>query len=408
MSATPLNANVEKSSADFKPQGPNDRPNITDLFVPFPKPTNDMGYYRILSPTAGVRVSPISIGGMSIGDQWTSYMKGSLNQQQADEFLDTYHAAGGNFIDTSNNYQDEQSEHIIGEWMEKRGIRNDIVLATKYTTYTKDRASGPYPGIKINYIGNHSKSMKISVEESLRRLRTSYLDILYVHWWDHTTSIPELMQSLNDLVRSGKVLYLGVSDTPAWIVSQANEYARSRGMAQFVIYQGRWNLIMRDIERDILPMCRNNGMALAPYGVLGSGRFKTAKELESRAMRGGDKPSEAELKVVKVLEEVANEIGDDTHLAHVAMAWCRQKFTDCYPILGGTSISQLKSNMKALDIILTPMQMQKLDEASPFNHGFPTGHFGLDPRAQPDLISNSWILNSGGWIKFNGYPKNSA
>jgi aryl-alcohol dehydrogenase-like predicted oxidoreductase len=133
--------------------------------------------------------------------------------------------------------------------MERRGNRNDIVLATyvranskptaltcrKYTTYGKNRQGARYPGIGINYCGNHKKNLRVTVDECLKRLRTDYIDLLYVHWWDHSTSIPELMQSLNDMVRLGKVLYLGVSDTPAWVVSQANEYARQNGLAQFVV-----------------------------------------------------------------------------------------------------------------------------------------------------------------------------
>jgi aryl-alcohol dehydrogenase-like predicted oxidoreductase len=127
------------------------------------------------------------------------------------------------------------SEYIVGEWMAARGNRDDIVLATKYTSPWKIRRDAKYPGISVNYIGNSKKSLKLSLDDSLRKLKTDYLDILYVHWWDHTTDIPELMQSLNDVVRSGKVLYLGISDTPAWIVSAANEYARAHGMAQFVV-----------------------------------------------------------------------------------------------------------------------------------------------------------------------------
>ncbi|ORX38519.1 putative aryl-alcohol dehydrogenase [Kockovaella imperatae] len=397
----------EASSADYKPQGADSRTSWVEMFPAAPKPKTALGTYRLLSPSASIRVSPLALGAMSLGDQWTGYMGGKgLGQAESEKLLDAFYEAGGNFIDTANNYQDEQSEHIIGEWMEKRGIRDEIVLATKYTTYYMDRAAGVHPGININYQGNGAKSMRLSVERSLKKLRTTYIDLLYVHWWDHSTSIPELMQALNDLVRSGKVLYLGVSDTPAWIVSQANEYARAHGMAQFVIYQGLWNLSVRDMERDVIPMCRNNNMSIAPWGVLGQGKFYPPEELKKRAsVRGGTQPTEKQVKVVEALQEVAKEIGGDVQLAHVALAWCRQNMTDCWPIIGGTSVEQLQTNIKALEVTLTPEQLKKLDEASPFDHGFPTAIFGMDPRALPDHMPNSGLVQTVGYIKFNGYPQ---
>jgi aryl-alcohol dehydrogenase-like predicted oxidoreductase len=198
---------------------------------------------------------------------------GECSKETVFEILDYFYDQGGNFIDTSNNYQDEQSEKYIGEWMEKQGVRDQMVVATKFTTgYT--RASKPN-AMHSNYSGNHTKSLHLSIEESLKKLRTSYIDVLYLHWWDFTTSIPEIMKSLNALCDQGKVFYLGVSDTPAWIVSKANQYARDHGLRQFVVYQGLWSAAKRDFERDIIPMCEAEGMGLAPWGALGGGNFKT-------------------------------------------------------------------------------------------------------------------------------------
>jgi len=145
---------------------------------------------------------------------------GNMDKDGSFKLLDAYYDFGGNFIDTANNYQDGESEAYIGEWMEKRGNRSEMVIATKYTTFYEPKAN-----YRANYAGNHIKSMVTSVEASLKKLRTSYIDILYLHWWEYTTSIEEVMQGLNNLVKQGKVLYLGISDTPAWIVSKANQYA---------------------------------------------------------------------------------------------------------------------------------------------------------------------------------------
>lgn len=196
-------------------------------------------------------------------------MMGECTKEAAFELLDAYYDLGGNFIDTANVYQNGQSEQFIGEWMEKTGRRSEMVVATKYTLSPK----AGQPVQQSNFGGTGSKSMHLSIEESLKNLRTDYIDIYYVHAWDFATGIPELMQSLNILVQQRKVLYLGISDTPAWVVVKANAYAREHGLRQFSIYQGRYSALMRDLERDVIPMCRDEGMAIHPFGVLGSGMF---------------------------------------------------------------------------------------------------------------------------------------
>lgn len=170
------------------------------------------------------------------------------------------------------------------------------------------RNEDPNARIKANYQGPHQKSLHMSVEASLKKLQTDYIDLLYVHWWDFSTSIPELMQSLNHMVASGKVLYLGISDTPAWVVSKANQYARDHGMRQFSVYQGKWNAAERDMERDIIPMCQDEGMGIAPWSALGSGKFKTKDQLEQ--VKDGRKfatVSDEYKKISEVLEKLATK-----------------------------------------------------------------------------------------------------
>lgn len=171
---------------------------------------------------------------------------------------------------------------------------------------------------RINYVGNNAKSMHISVHDSLRKLRTTYIDILYVHWWGYDTSIPEVMGRLHDLVAAGKVLYLGVSDAPAWVVAQANQWAADHGKTPFCVYQGRWNVMDRAFERDILPMARQWGMALAPWNVLAAGRIRTDAEEERRKKSGeggrdtvgaGWERSPEERRVCQALEKIANDVG---------------------------------------------------------------------------------------------------
>lgn len=233
---------------------------VQDMFTPN-QPSTELGRYRILSRTAGVRVSPLCLGAMSFGTAWGDMM-GSVDEKAPVKIFDAFEAAGGNFIDTASNYQNEESEKFIGNWMAARDNRDRMVVATKFTNdYRRWEIGG---GKSINYSGNSKKCLFLSVEASLRKLQTNYIDLLYVHFWDWSTSIEEMMDSLHILVEQGKVLYLGAFDTPAWIVSAANVYARANGKTPFSVYQGRWNVIIRDFERDIIPMTRHFGMALCP------------------------------------------------------------------------------------------------------------------------------------------------
>ncbi|KAI0278766.1 Aldo/keto reductase [Russula aff. rugulosa BPL654] len=342
-----------------------------------PPPISKLARYRTLSPLAGVRVSPIQLGAGSIGDKWQEFGMGSMDKESSFKLLDAYFDLGGNFIDTANSYQDETSEEFIGEWAEKRGIRDQLVIATKYSTNFK-RGKDEYTN-KVNYSGNHAKSLHISVEASLKKLCTSYIDILYVHWWDWTTSVEEIMNALHNMVAQGKVLYLGISDTPAWVVSKANQYAKDHGKTPFSIYQGKWSVLERSFERDIIPMARAEGLALAPWNVLGAGKIRSDAE-EQRRRETGEKGrmtsspnwerTEEERKVCLVLQEVAKEVGVES-ITSVAIAYLLHKTPYVFPIVGGRKVEHLNQNIQALDISLSPEQIHRIDDAKPFDFGFP-------------------------------------
>ncbi|MCJ1365211.1 hypothetical protein MMC16_004332 [Acarospora aff. strigata] len=321
---------------------------------------------------------------------------GECSKETAFSILDTFHDLGGNFIDTANNYQNEESEIWIGEWLSSRGVRDEMVIATKYTTAW--RSYQGYEHHQTNFSGNSSKSLHLSVRDSLKKLQTDYIDLLYVHWWDFTTSIPELMQSLNDLVRAGKVLYLGISDTPAWIVSKANEYARNHGLRQFVVYQGRWSAADRDFERDIIPMCQAEGMGLAPWGALGGGKFKAQAQRDGGGEgRNMGEASEAQIAVSKVLEGIAKR--KDTLITSVALAYVMHKAPYVFPIVGGRKVEHLKGNIEALGLELEDKDIEEIEGATPFDPGFPLKFLSQKPGGAKGP-GDSWLLSMAGAMDY--------
>ena len=295
-------------------------------------------------------------------------MLGECSKETAFAMLDRFKELGGNFIDTANVYQNGESEQWLGEWMAARSNRDEMVIATKYAsspqTFALDKSV-----IQSNFTGLGAKSLLASIRQSLKNLQTDYIDILYVHWWDHKTSIPEVMHYLNDLVTSGKVLYLAVSDTPAWIVSKANQYARDHGLRQFVLYQGLWNASTRDFERDILPMCLDEGMGMAPWRVVGGGNYKTDEQRKSNDGRKMYEADDTDLKVSKALEGIANKRG--TLITSVALAYVMAKAPYVFPIVGGRSIKHLEGNIEALALELSDEEIAEIEKAYPFQGGFP-------------------------------------
>ncbi|KAJ7250410.1 NADP-dependent oxidoreductase domain-containing protein [Mycena rebaudengoi] len=332
---------------------------------PPPPPPTKLGHYRILSPLAGIHVSPLQLGAMRIGDKWADFGLGAMDQESSFKLLGAYIDNSGNFIDTANNYQDESSESFIGEWAEKRGIRDQLVIATK--------ASGSYT--------SNFKRGNNAVEASLKKPRTTYINILAdtVDWWDWATSVEEVMNGLHNLVVQGKVLYLGASDTPAWVVAQANQYARDHGKSPFVIFQGAWNVMEGSFEREVIPMVRAHGLALAPWNVLAGGKLRSDAE-EERRRESGEKGravlnpnwerSEDDKKMSHALEKVAGEVGARSITA-VAIADLMHKAPNVFPVVDGRKIEHLLANVEALEIALSAEQIAFLESIMPFDPGFP-------------------------------------
>ncbi|KAJ9124618.1 hypothetical protein QFC24_002985 [Naganishia onofrii] len=357
----------------------------------YTKQNSPLARYRQLAPSASLMVSPMCLGTMTFGEAH-SERYGKCDKETSFKILDTYVELGGNFLDTANVYRDGETEEWLGEWLQARGNRDQLVIATKYTNSYRPKFSNE---VQANYGGNGSKSMKLSLENSLKRLGTTYIDLFYLHIWDYTTSIPELMHSLNDLIVAGKVLYLGISDTPAWVVSKANQYARDHGLRQFSVYQGMWNAGMRDFEREIIPMAMDEGMALAPYGVLNQGRFQTREVFEKRDKDNSEgrnfiPTSDLDKQVSAVLEDLANKRGDGVSLLNIALAYVMQKAPYVFPIIGGRKLEHLLGNLKGFQISLSDEEMHQIDSAYPFRHGFPTDFLSMalfDPKVECKMVA---------------------
>lgn len=295
--------------------------------------------------------------------------------------------------DIVHRYRDGESEMWVGEWMASRKNRDQMIIATKFTNSYRPAQTEE---LQSNYKGNSLKSMRLSLESSLERLQTDYIDLYYLHVWDYTVSIPELMLGLNDLVRSGKVLYLGISDTPAWIVSKANQYARDHGLRQFSVYQGMWNAAKRDFERDIIPMAIHEGMALCPYATLNQGNFQTrAGYVEREKGHNGRHliaASDADKKVAGVLEDLAEDRKDGTTLLNIAQAYIMQKAPYVFPIIGSRKVEHIVGAMEAVKVSLSDEDIDMIENAVHFQHGFPTDFLNtslFNPEAKWIMVANA-------------------
>jgi aryl-alcohol dehydrogenase-like predicted oxidoreductase len=315
--------------------------------------------YRLLG-RSGLRVSELALGTMTFGTAWGW----GADEAECRRVLERYAAAGGNLVDTANNYTDGESERIVGA--ATAAERDRWVIATKYTL-TLDRAD-PNAG------GNHRKSLVRSLEQSLRNLRTDYVDILWLHMRDATTPIEEFVRALDDQVRLGKVLYVGISDSPSWVVSRANAIAELRGGSPFVAVQVPYNLADRDAEREVLPMAAELGLTVTPWGVLGAGAL-TGRPPET--LRWGGSLSDRTRGIVAALGEVAASAGCTQ--AQAAIAWLlRRSRPELVPIVGVRSAEQLDENLGALGVELSPAQVASLDAAGAPSLGFPRSFLESD------------------------------
>jgi len=313
---------------------------------------------------SGLRVSELALGTMTFGKEWGW----GADKKESRRMFNTFMEAGGNFIDTANRYTEGTSETYLGEFI--RDCRDKVVLATKYTLYM-DKGDP-------NAAGNHRKNMVQSLEKSLKRLKTDYVDLYWVHAWDYMTPADEVMRALDDMVRSGKILYIGISDTPAWIVSKANTIAELRGWTQFIGLQIEYSLIERTVERELLPMARAFEMAITPWGTIGggvlTGKYGKSGRRKGRTYRykkgeGSRRLTDRCLAIGDEVVKIADEIGCDP--AHVALNWVRQQSGLMIPIIGVRTDRQLRDNLKCLDYPLLDSHLRHLDDISRVDLGFP-------------------------------------
>ena len=319
--------------------------------------------YRLLGKS-GLRVSEASLGTMTFGDEWGW----GSPKAEAQKVYETYREAGGNFIDTANFYTGGTSEKFVGEFI--KGHRESVVLATKY--------SNAAPGNDPNAAGNHRKSMMQAVEASLKRLQTDYIDLYWVHIWDGITPVEEVMRGLDDLVRQDKVLYVGISDAPAWWIAQANTLAELRGWTQFTGLQIEYSLIERTVERELVPMAQALNLGILAWsplarGVLtgkyhGEGKAEGAR-MTNEGMKDFFPEEQSAAPIISAVKSVSEQTGRS--MAQVALAWLRHQTVPVIPIIGARKVSQLQDNLGSLDLELSAEQLKSLDEASQIELGFP-------------------------------------
>lgn len=315
-----------------------------------------MKYNRLGS--SGLHVSELCLGTMTFGEDWGW----GASKEESAKIFDAFAGAGGNFIDTAGNYTNGTSEKFIGEFVE--GERDRFVLATKYTLRV-GRGSVSDP----NWGGNSRKSMVRAVEASLKRLNTDYLDLLYLHMWDFMTPVEEVLRSVHHLVASGKVLYFAFSDTPAWVVSYALAKATDFGWEVPVGLQIPYSLLDRAVERAELPMAREHGLSILPWGMLESGVLTGKYSHPSDEPRRESKVGERELKMGEAVARIARDMGRSP--AQVAINWVRQQPGNIIPILGCRTLAQLQDNLCCLEFQLTSEQMDELSQLADFKMGFP-------------------------------------
>ena len=316
-------------------------------------------HYKLLGKS-GLRVSELCLGAMTFGEDWGW----GANRDESKAMFDLFVKAGGNFIDTADGYTGGTSEKFVGDFVGSE--RKHFVIATKFS-FNQHRGD-PNAG------GNHRKNMVQALEGSLKRLGTDYVDLYWMHAWDELTPIEEVMRAFDDLVRAGKVLYLGVSDTPAWWVARANTLAELRGWSQFVGLQIEYNLIERTPERELLPMAQALGLTVTPWSPLASGWLTGKYAGKAKEERRLDKTpqfarrTERNEAIARTVVKVAKAAGKSP--AQVALNWLRAR-RNTIPILGARKLSQLEDNLDCVKWSLNAKQLAQLNEVSRIEPGFP-------------------------------------
>lgn len=306
---------------------------------------------------SGLRVSPFALGAMTFGEDPGGAGSGV---EDSEKILATYLDRGGNFIDTANFYTNGHSEKILGDWFAThRGRREHVVLASKFFTNL-------FPG-DPNGGGAGRTAVIAQLDETLRRLQTDYLDLYWLHNWDRNTPIEETMRTLDDLVRTGKIRYVGFSNTPAWLTAQAQTTALLKSWTPLIALQVEYSLLARTVEGELAPLALDQGMALVPWSPLKngflSGKYRRGTEVADSARTayvGG--PTDDEYKVIDAVATIADQLG--TTSAAVSLAWLRAREGTVVPILGARRLTQLEDNLAALEVSLSLEQLRELDEVS--------------------------------------------
>ncbi|MDT5018106.1 MAG: hypothetical protein QOD39_4266 [Mycobacterium sp.] len=322
---------------------------------------------------SGLRVSPLCLGAMTFGEDfgWGSSV------EESQQIIDRYVDLGGNFIDTANFYTASHSEKIIGDHIGRHPARRDrTVIATKFS-------GNLYPG-DPNGGGSGRKAIVNSCENSLRRLQTDYIDLYWLHIWDANTPIEETMAALDDLVRAGKVRYLGVSDTPAWKIAEANLIARFRRWASFIGLQIEYSLLQRTVEQELVPMASEFGLGITPWSPLAGGALSGKYTRSNAGENNSDRAAlvegflnERTYAVVDELEVIAK--AHDTNVASVALAWLHAQPAVTSIIIGARRISQFEDNIRALDVDLTADDLARLSAVTEPTLGFPQSMLPIAP-----------------------------
>lgn len=316
--------------------------------------------YKLFGRT-GLRVSELCLGAMTFGTEWGWGSDPSLSRAVFEAFAE----AGGNFIDTANFYTNGSSERMLGEFV--RSERDRFVLATKYGL-TMD-PQNPNGG------GNQRKSMMTALESSLRRLGTDYIDVYWLHVWDGTTAIDEVLRALDAAVTAGKVLHVGVSDAPAWTIARANTLAELRGWSAFAGVQAEYSLVRRDAERELWPMCGALGLTPLAWSPLGNGvltgKYNAAAPADGRLTPGSRSRNRADARSLAIAGAVV-EAARALHAspAQVAIAWVR-RWPGLIPLIGARTPEQLRDNLAATTLELPESIADQLAQASQFELGFP-------------------------------------
>ncbi len=309
--------------------------------------------YKLLGKS-GLRVSELCLGTMTFGEDWGW----GASKEESRKIFDAFVDAGGNFIDTACNYTNGTAEKFVGEFV--AGDRDAFVIATKYTLRRPGSSKAD-----LNGGGNHRKNMLRSVESSLKRLNTDVIDLLYLHMWDYTTPVDEVMRGLDDLVQAGKIHYAGISDTPAWVAAYGQAIAELRGWSRFVAYQAEYNVLERGVETDVLPMSRALEIAVLPFNLLSGGALtgKFNRPGGPGEPTRASNASESEIAAAEVIVQIANEIGHTP--AQVAINWVRQQSENIIPILGARRLPQIQDNLGVLEFSLSSELLQRLAEINP-------------------------------------------